>query len=334
MVIGAPGIGWTGEPCRRPVVVGVDGSSCAELALRYAITAAARRGADLEVISSFARELYWVGGAPIQIPDTEAIRADTESWAREMVERVRTELATGTMAGAGDVATRIIAAAGPAAAVVTDHARDAELLVIGNRGRGAVRSAVLGSVALHCVTHAGCPVVVVHAMSEQPDEPSRIVVGVDGSQPARAALAAAVEEAARTGASVEVVASYVPTDYWTDMYSVLIPTLEQIRDDVRRGTEELVESVLAERTAATTAPQVRVSVAEGASQDVLLQHARGAGLLVVGSRGRGSLRGLLLGSVALHCAMHAPCPVMVVHPEADRTTDAVADHAEPATADR
>src|SRR4051794_35319047 len=162
MDVNAAGPGRRDRTRRRPVVVGVDGSSCAESALRYAMEAAARRGANLEVISSFARELYWIGGAPIQIPDTEAIRADTESRARDMVERVRTELATGPMAVAGDIATRIIAAAGPAGAVLTDHARDAELLVVGNRGRGAVRSGVLGSVALHCAMHSPCPVMVVH----------------------------------------------------------------------------------------------------------------------------------------------------------------------------
>jgi nucleotide-binding universal stress UspA family protein len=66
---------------------------------------------------------------------------------------------------------------------------------------------------------------------------------------------------------------------------------------------------------------------------VLLQRARSADLLVVGSRGRGAFRGLLLGSVALHCAMHAPCPVLVVHPQVSRS-DAAASRAEPAMADR
>ncbi|MCU1668819.1 MAG: universal stress protein, partial [Blastococcus sp.] len=47
--------------------------------------------------------------------------------------------------------------------------------------------------------------------------------------------------------------------------------------------------------------------------------ARDADLLVVGSQGRGAVRGLLLGSVALHCAMHAPGPVMVVHEQRDRS---------------
>lgn len=263
MDIGVAGSGPTDESRRLPVVVGVDGSPCSEAALRYAMTAAAQRGTDLEMVSCFALELYWVGGAPIQIPDTEAISADTENRARELVDKVRKELGLGSVVDISDVSVQVIAAAGPAAQLLTDRSAETQLLVVGNRGRGAVRSAVLGSVALHCVTHARCPVVVVHAMADEPTVPPRVVVGVDGSEPARAALAIAVEEAARTGATVEVVAAYVLADHWTDLYSVLIPTVEQIRADVRRGAEELVGSVLAEWSAEAVAPRVDVVVVEG-----------------------------------------------------------------------
>ena len=183
-----------------------------------------------------------------------------------------------------------------------------------------VRSALLGSVALHCVTHARCPVVVVHPTSERGRGAPRVVVGLDGSDAARAALAAAVEEGARTAAVVEVVASYVLADRWTDLYSVLIPTADRVRAEVRGAAEVVVREVLAERPAGDPVPDVRLEVVEGAAQDVLVDAAAGADLLVVGSRGRGPVRGILLGSVALHCAMHAPCPVMVVHPTGTRTT--------------
>ena len=143
------------------------------------------------------------------------------------------------------------------------------------------------------------------------------MVGTDGSVGARAALAAAVAEGSRTGAEVVAVAGYVLATTWTDLSSVVPPTAEEIRADLQQRVERTVDEVLAERPAgAGPAPKVRVEVLEGAAADVLVHAARDADLLVVGSRGRGAFRGLLLGSVALHCAMHASCPVLVVHPRA------------------
>jgi nucleotide-binding universal stress UspA family protein len=186
------------------------------------------------------------------------------------------------------------------------------LLVVGSRGRGAIRSALMGSVALHCTTHARCPVVVVHP--SEVTEPPRVVVGVDGSAESRAALVAALQEARRTGAEVEVVAGYFPADSWTDATVVLVQSVEAIRADLQHRTEELVADVLREQAATGGAPRVRTGIHEGPAAEVLLRRARGAQLLVLGSRGRSGIRGLLLGSVALHCAMHAPCPVMLVRP--------------------
>jgi nucleotide-binding universal stress UspA family protein len=210
----------------------------------------------------------------------------------------------------------------------SDHA---DLLVLGSRGRGAMRSALMGSVALHCTTHARCPVVVVHPASAV-TEPPRVVVGVDGSTGSRAAFVAALEEARRTGAEVEVVSSYFPADAWTDATLVLVQSVEAIRADLQRRTEELVGDVLREQAATGGAPPVRTGIHEGPAGDVLLQRARGAQLLVVGSRGRSGIRGLLLGSVALHCAMHAPCPVMLVHPRRSGSTQGSAS-SEPAMAE-
>ena len=80
----------------------------------------------------------------------------------------------------------------------------------------------------------------------------------------------------------------------------------------------LVEVPAARTGRAGAPPTVRVEVAEGRAADVLVDRAAGADLLVVGSRGHGALRGLLLGSVALSCAMHSRVPVLVVHPQRDR----------------
>ncbi|MGY1726306.1 universal stress protein [Geodermatophilus sp. SYSU D01062] len=309
-----------------PVVVGVDGSVPARAALRAGLRAAAERSAGLVVVSSFASDLYWFGHDGVLVPAVDDVRRAT----RELTDDLVAEVRAGVPEATGVPVTVEVTADAPAAALVGRSA-DAQLVVVGNRGRGAVRSALLGSVALHTVTHARCPVLVVHPRTDEPAAPPRVVAGFDGSATARAALAAAVEEAARTGAELHVLATYVLTDYWVDLSSVVVPSRDEIRGELRRRVDEAVDGVLAGRPADAPVPRVDVDVVEGAASDVLVDRARDAALLVVGGRGRGAVRGLLVGSVALHCAMHAACPVLVVHP-AGRRTEVPVDTAEPARA--
>jgi nucleotide-binding universal stress UspA family protein len=279
-------------------------------------------------------ELFYLGGEPVVVPDVAAMRADHDVRARAMVEDVQAELALSFAPGIRDIPVTVLVSEEPPARALLDRAEGAVLLVVGSRGRGAMRSALLGSVALHCVTHARCPVEVVHQSAAGAGESGRVLVGVDGSKSSRAALAAAVDEAVRVGADVEAVASFVPADYWTDQGTIVIPSIEDIRSGLEARTDLLVQNVLAERRdRRDAAPVVRIEVVEGPAGEVLVHRARTADLLVVGSRGRGAFRGLLLGSVALHCAMHAPCPVLVVHPMSSRSA-AAAPRGEPAMADR
>jgi nucleotide-binding universal stress UspA family protein len=337
--IDQPGTAATESPedggGRPRVVVGVDGSPGSRAALVHALIAAARRGADLDVVSSYGVELYYLGGEPLDVPNTEAIRHDHQARARAVVTEVRDELAVSFAPGIRDVAVTFLVSAGPAAQALLDCSEGAALLVVGSRGRGAMRTALLGSVALHCVTHAACPVVVVHPAAVDAGPSARVLVGVDGSDSSRAALAMAVDEAFRIGAEVEAVATYVEADYWTDLTSIVIPTVEEIRSEVEQRTRRLIDEVLAERRdrGEPSVAAVRTEVVEGSAAEVLVQRARSADLLVVGSRGRGAFRGLLLGSVALHCAIHAPCPVMVVHPLRSRSA-AGTPAPSPAMADR
>jgi nucleotide-binding universal stress UspA family protein len=296
-----------------PVVVGVDGSPPARAALRAALAAAAERSTGLLVVSSYADDLYWLGGGGVVVPVVDDVRESTRRLAEDLVAEVRAEVP------AADVPVTVDVTPEPPAAALVDLSARAQLVVVGNRGRGAVRSALLGSVALHTVTHARCPVLVVHPRAAGAATRPRVLVGVDGSAASRAALAAAVEEAARAGAELHVVGTYVHADYWADLSTVVVPSREEIRDELRQRVDGTVGAVLAERPADAAVPPVDVDVVEGAASDVLVDRARDAALLVVGGQGRGAVRGLLVGSVALHCAMHAPCPVLVVHPVARRT---------------
>ncbi|MDT0275327.1 universal stress protein [Blastococcus goldschmidtiae] len=284
-------------------VVGVDGSPGAREALVWALRDAARRGTSLEVVSSFPVELRLSDPFVLDEAQLESVREDTLQRARAQVEEVRAET------GQTGVPLDVLAVAGPPAQMLLAASEDAGRLVVGSRGRGAVRSLVLGSVALRSVTHARVPVVVVHAGADEgrDDGPPRVVVGLDGSEASGIALERAGREAELLGAELVAVAAYSVTGYWSDAYAVALPPPEQLAGEVRGVAEQQV----AEARVPDGVP-VRIECLEGPAGDVLVEAAQGARLLVVGGHGQGAVRGLLMGSVALHCVLAGRCPVMVV----------------------
>jgi nucleotide-binding universal stress UspA family protein len=298
------------------VVVGVDGSPGARAALRAAFLEAVRRGASLEVVAAYPEVLVWTGGIPLDVPDVDAVRRDTRDRALTFLDEVRTELLAEEAAGVAELPVQLAVTGGPAAVVLGSQAEGAALLVVGSRGRGALRSALLGSVALHCVAHAPCPVSVVHGHPEVRDDRHRkVVAGFDGSDASVGALREALAEGVRLGADVDVVVAHSLADHWADMYAA-VPDVEELRTRARDRARAVADQLLAEMAAAAQAvPRVQVVLVEGSPTGALLEAAEDAAVLVVGSRGHGLIRGLLLGSVALHCAVHAPCPVTVVHPQ-------------------
>lgn len=255
-------------------------------------------------------------GLPLDVPDVRAVREDTRARARGFLDEVRAELLVEEAPGLAGVPVQLIVPGGPAAEVLVHRAAGADLLVVGSRGRGRVRSVVLGSVALHCVTHAPCPVVVVHEAPAVHRPGGPVVVGIDGSTASTAALREAVIQARGLGSALDVVTACSVGDYWSDVYAAFGPTEEQLRAAVREEAERVLAGVTAEeRAAGRPVPDAGVRLVEGPAREVLVREAEQAAALVVGSRGHGTLRGLLLGSVALHCAVHARAPVTVVHPD-------------------
>ena len=314
----------------RRIVVGVDGSPGSRAGLVHALAMAAARGAEVEIVTAYPEPLAWAGEYPVAVPDPEELRAEAEARIVAFLADVRRDGGPGGISSADPVEVRVVALAGPAAPVLIARSEDADLLVVGSRGRGSVKSALLGSVALHCVTHARRPVVVVHPHLENLAQPPVVVVGVDGSAESRAALAAGIEEAVRLGAEVEVVMAHPVTSYWVDGYGGAMPAIDDIRAEAQRRADELVSEVLGELVARPGTPlTIRTVITEGPAGEVLVDRARRAELLVVGTRGRGAFRALLLGSVALYSALHASCPVMVVRQGRGQTPEATTSrHAE------
>lgn len=133
-----------------------------------------------------------------------------------------------------------------------------------------------------------------------------IVVGVDGSPASSAALHWAVEEATVSGREVRAVAawSYTPA---LGPGGVVMPV-----DDMAAGYRHTLEEVVGKATGAHPAAPVHPELVEGEPVDVLLEAAKGASMLVLGSHGHGRLMTVLLGSVSARCLRRAGCPVVII----------------------
>jgi len=301
----------TAEQPGGRVVVAHDGSPAGRAAVVWALDAAVRAGTGLEVVVVLPVEDSW---ADAGLPDpgrVDLMRADVAVHVRDLIDEYRGDE---THPVRGRVTTTVVP--GRPADELVRRSADAGLLVVGSRGRGAARSALLGSVALSCVTRAVCPVIVVHPSVAGPGRP-RVVVGLDDTDGAPEVLWRAAAEAHRMDAGLEVVVAVRPLEHWGDLAAAVPTVREETVARARRWSDALVREELGAR------PDVRVVVESGRPADVLVRRAEGAALLVVGRRSRSRLGGMLLGSTALHCVVAAPCPVLVLHPQpvpADVTT--------------
>jgi nucleotide-binding universal stress UspA family protein len=160
----------------------------------------------------------------------------------------------------------------------------------------------------------------------------RIVVGVDGSPGSRAALDHALRDAVRRDASVEVVAAFTPPEFWMPLAGPPKISLDDIREGIHRSAAETVRAVTGQLEGVLPQmPPVTITAVTGSAVEALVDAAKGAELLVVGSRGHGGFSSMLLGSVSLQCVLHAPCPVTVVRPTPKEEAETSAA-AEPAPA--
>jgi nucleotide-binding universal stress UspA family protein len=193
-------------------------------------------------------------------------------------------------------------AAGPAARVLCERSRAAEMVVVGSRGQGELPGLRLGSVSWQVAGHASGRVVVVRGAWRPANRPpGPVVLGADGSPAGQAAIAFAFEEAA--------------------LRDVPLVTMCALTDAPGRlgGSRQLEEDFdQAVAVAAKEYPEVSVDrhVLAGTPRGALLTAAADAQLLVVGARGRGGFDEMNLGSVAQAVLLYAPGPVAVVRPAA------------------
>ena len=289
----------------RGIVVGFDGSAGSEGALDWAAHTARRQGRPLTVlhISDLAAAPAHTAYLPDVLSDAmaDAARATLDAGVERAAAVVERSHITGVTL-VGSPAAELVAASEGAALVVT-----------GCRARGRLAAGLLGSVSYAVTAHAQCPAVVVRGHeTAYPDATHEVVVGVDDSEVSGRALDAAADIAAETGAALHIVRVeplHAP-DSWASVETRHAGS--QHTHALRAEAEATLE--MAEKHAHGAHPglTIETEVLYGDAGHALAPLGDRAGLLVVGSRGRGGFSGLLLGSVS-HTVIHeANCPVMVV----------------------
>jgi len=280
------------------IVVGIDGSENADLALDWAAAEATRQNLPLHLLH--AVNIDWLVAAALISEPRD--RPDVDEELDRACSRARGAFP--------DLRVTAQATTGSPAHDLVEASRSARQVVIGAHGRGRSRVA-LGSVATAVTAHASCPVVVVrpYASPDQAHEP--VVVGVDGSAVSERAIDFALEHANRVGTSLVVVHAW-----WLDFVDgtvVTTPDSPQWNRARQRMELNVAESLGGHRE---RYPEVEVSTqfVQARPAVALSRASRKASLLVMGSRGRGGFSGLLLGSASREVLMHANSPVAVIRP--------------------
>ncbi len=282
-------------------MVGIDGSDGALDAARWAGAVAQRFGAPLRIVHalpSIGRNLTQTAAA---------FTAAMMSYQRDMAEAFLKAADEAVRAERPELSVSTVSFNEPADQVLIDASADARLVVLGGKKVTPAAALLLGSTALSVATRAACPVVAFRGDNVAPGEGS-VVVGVDDSPAAQAALELGFEFADRFGLGVDAVRSLslaAPAET-----GVTIPLLIDWDGVESAELADLTETVDVHNK---RHPDVdaKCFIEPDSPGKALLKHVTDAGLVVVGSRGRNALAGVLLGSTSLNLLHHSPVPVMI-----------------------
>ena len=294
-------------------LIAIDGSTESAFGVELAASLAWPSGAELQVLTVLPSETERIGGpwlAGVAYVPSDVTRDGLRTDGAALLERAAAPLRELGL----DVTTRLIE--GRAASVIVDTARDigADLVVLGARGHGAIEEAFLGSVSAEVVDQAPCAVLVARGPIAE-----RILIGTDGSDVAMSAAQFVGGCGLFRHSHVRVVHAvdvnptwwlgYVPSDgtYALDSYASIAA------EGHRRGGD--VTAAMAARLRADGLSASTVTV-EGHAAAAIIHEARSwrADLVVVGTRGNGLLKRLLLGSTARSVMHHAGASVLITRP--------------------
>ncbi len=291
------------------VVVGFDGSEPARRAAEWAAREARLRGRTLTLVHAILPPVT-TGGLGVGLPPSLELIDELERQAGEQLVALAAEL--------GNLDMRTQVSVGSPSGVLLEASESAELVVVGSRGRGGFAGLLLGSVGGQVAAHAECPVAVVREVPA--DDARDIVVGVDGSAGSRRALAFAFEHASFHGWGVIALHAWDVPAY--DLLivpngPVPIPLADVADDEVRLAAE-----VLAGFRNDYPDVEVQERLVRAPAVTAILEAAKDAALIVVGTHGHSPALGALLGSVSNGVLHKARVPVIVVPPSDPRPSAA------------
>ncbi len=285
-----------------PVVVGIDGSEHSRAALSWAV---ANTAGPVRLVVAWSTPWWGVsaplGGSPPPPPD-----AYFEEAAKKFIEDAQP-----TVEGTDTVPPEI--RRGHAGQGLVESAKDGSLLVVGSRGRGAIASAVLGSISAYCASHSKVPVVVVPSSADPAVRAAKIAVGIDGSASSEAALTWAIEHT-DPGAVITAISAWAPPMSYD---GAILSEIDGLDERYRSMLETTVDNVRATHPAAQ-GRTIETKVVMGDARAVL--RSADADLVVVGARGHRGFEYLLMGSTA-SSLVHNPIVPTVIVPVADDSSD-------------
>lgn len=278
---------------RDSVVVGVDGSRQATMALLWAADRAEITSSPLHLLQ--AEGPWWT---PYDLPPDVLAKDTVCAEALDLVRRDHPGIAV--------TCSRPATPPVPALLGASIVARE---IVLGTRGMGSVRGAVLGSVTTQVSAAAQCPVIVVRGTSVNGKNTGPVVVGVDARPDGVAALDFAFEDAARRHVPLVAVLAW-QLDRWDFACSTPVPRSALLASEQFHQSE--LEQALVGPATRHPGVEVTTVIECAATAGSLTHHSANASLLVVGTRGHRELTGFVLGSVSQAMMRRSACPVAVV----------------------
>jgi nucleotide-binding universal stress UspA family protein len=284
------------DPPTSAFLVGYDGSPDAGLAVNWAAAAASAHGRDLRVLV-------------VAEPDDMVLTPDwPPSWLADIERQARGAVATAAPGSRSDPDRVVEHQVGPAVAVLAAESAHASLLVLGSRGHGMVRQALLGSVSTSLARRAHCPVVVVRPESHPGS--GRVVVGHDGSESSRRALDFACRHALATGQRVTVLrAHHLPAVVPVDKHGDVPPSLSRTLQDEERALSAVADEARARWPGLT----IETDLFPVDAGTALVAASERASLVVLGVRSEHPLAEAVVGTISRRVLHEATCPVAVVH---------------------